>query len=410
MTVRAGVRRKSKNGGARSGSERVRIAHRIAAALDQRGVSPAARAFYILHGLALGGGVAVVIGGTVPSIAAAHAPLIAIVTYGALAFFTVEYVARFIYAPNRDPAAGHLTPRQARLKWIASFSGIIDLLAWLPFAGALALGLAPADARLFGVVWILKLGRHAPRLGLLGRVLSRARAPIMGVFFTFLIALVGSATLAYLIEGPRQPEHFGTIPGALWWAITTLTTTGYGDVVPMTPLGRLLAGVMEVCGILLFALWAGILATEFAYEMRRQEFLQTWDLVAKVPYFQDANAASIADVARLLKPREMAAGTIVMRRGEPGDSMYFIVEGEIEIRLKPEPVRLGPGNFFGEIALITGGPRTATAVARRKSMLLALDIVDFREIAARHPELVRAINEEARRRVGQSQAASGRSM
>jgi voltage-gated potassium channel len=88
--------------------------------------------------------------------------------------------------------------------------------------------------------------------------------------------------------------------------------------------------------------------------------------------------------------------------------MYFIVEGEIEIRIKPHPVRLGPGSFFGEIALITGGPRTATAVATRKSMLLALDIVDFREIAARHPELMRAINEEARRRVGQSQTASGR--
>ena len=387
----------------------MRIRERIAAALDQRGVSPTARAFYILHGLALGGGVAAVIGGTVPSVAAEHGRLIAFLTYGALAFFTVEYVVRFIYAPNRDPLAGHITPRQARLKWATSIAGCIDLLAWLPFVGALALGLAPADARLFGVVWMLKLGRHAPRLGLLGRVLSRARAPIVSVFFTFLIVLVGSATLAYLIEGPREPEHFGTIPGALWWAITTLTTTGYGDMVPMTPLGRMLGGVVMVCGILLFALWAGILATEFGYEMRRQEFLQTWDLVAKVPYFQGAGAATIADVARLLKPREIAAGTIVMRRGEPGDSMYFIVEGEIEIRLKPHSVRLGPGNFFGEIALITGGPRTATAVARRNSMLLALDIVDFREIAARYPELTRAINEEADRRVGQSQAASGRS-
>lgn len=387
----------------------MRITQRVATALNPRGVSPPARAFYIAHGLALGGGVAAVIAGTVPSIATAHGTLVAALTYGALAFFTVEYLARLLFAPDHGARASHRAWLRDRLEWMTSFSGIIDLLAWLPFAAALVVGLAPSNARLFGVLWILKLGRHAPRLGLLGRVLRRARAPILSVFFAFLIVLVGSATLAYLIEGPRQPDHFGTIPDALWWAITTLTTTGYGDVVPMTSLGRLLGGLVMVCGILVFALWAGILATEFGYEMRRQEFLQSWDLVSKVPYFQDADAASIADVARLLQPREIAAGTIVMRRGEPGDSMYFIVEGEIEIRLKPHPVRLGPGSFFGEIALITGGPRTATAVATRKCTLLALDIVDFREIAARHPELTRAINEEARRRVGQSQAASGRS-
>jgi len=386
----------------------VKIAQRVAAALDPRGVRPGARIFYLVHGLALGGGVAAAIAGTVPTIAAEHGPLIAVLTYGALVFFTIEYAVRLIFASDHGPSAGHRTPRSARLVWMISFSGVIDLLAWLPFAGALALGMAPADARLFGVLWILKLGRHSPRLGLLGRVLRRARAPVLTVFFAFLIVLVASATLAHLIEGPHQPGAFGTIPDALWWAITTLTTTGYGDVVPITPLGRLLGGVVEVCGILLFALWAGILATEFGYEMRRQEFLQSWDLVAKVPYFQDSDATTIADVARLLQPREIASGTIVMRRGEPGDSMYFIVEGEIEIRIKPHPVRLGPGSFFGEIALITGGPRTATAVATRKSMLLALDIVDFRDIAARHPELMRAINEEARRRVGQSQTASGR--
>ena len=140
----------------------------------------------------------------------------------------------------------------------------------------------------------------------------------------------------------------------------TLTTTGYGDVTPLTPLGRMLAGVVMVSGILVFALWAGILATGFAEETRRREFLRTWDLVAKVPFFHDVGAAVIADVARLLRPRDYPAGAIIMRRGAPGDCMYFVASGEVEVQLQPEPVVLGPGEFFGEVALVTGGPRNAT--------------------------------------------------
>jgi voltage-gated potassium channel len=191
----------------------------------------------------------------------------------------------------------------------------------------------------------------------------------------------------------------------LWWAIATLTTTGYGDVVPHTLLGRLLAGVVMVGGILVFALWAGILATGYAEEMRRRAFLRTWDLVAKVPFFHDVGASVIAEVTRLLRPREFPARAFIIRRGEPGDCMYFIVAGEVEVRLRPEPKRLGAGNFFGEAALLTGAPRNATVVAATPCTLLSLDIVHFRELLARQPELARAIREEAARRIDEAAAA-----
>ena len=139
---------------------------------------------------------------------------------------------------------------------------------------------------------------------------------------------------------------------------------------PQTPLGRMLAGIVMVSGILVFALWAGILATGFAEETRRREFLRTWDLVAKVPFFHDVGAAVIADVARLLRPRDYPAGAIIVRRGEPGDCMYFVASGEVEMQLQPEPVDLGPGEFFGEVALLTGDPRNATVVATRPCTLL----------------------------------------
>jgi len=145
-----------------------------------------------------------------------------------------------------------------------------------------------------------------------------------------------------------------------------------------------------------------------AEETRRREFLRTWDLVAKVPFFHDVGAAVIADVARLLRPREYPAGAIIMRRGAPGDCMYFVASGEVEVQLHPEPVVLGPGEFFGEVALVTGGPRNATIVAVRPCTLLILDIVDFRELLGRQPELARVIHEEAERRPGAAARSSAR--
>jgi len=94
------------------------------------------------------------------------------------------------------------------------------------------------------------------------------------------------------------------------------------------------------------------------------------------------------------------ARTVVARRGQPGDCMFFIVQGEVEAMVKPKPQIMGPGEFFGEIALLTGGPRTATVVTLTQCQLLALDIADFRAIAASRPELLAVIQTEADRRLG----------
>lgn len=228
------------------------------------------------------------------------------------------------------------------------------------------------------------------------------------MLLAFGIVLLAAASLAYLLERDAQPELFGSIPQSLWWAIVTLTTTGYGDVTPVTPAGRILAGFVMVSGILVFALWAGILASGYADELRRREFLRTWDLVAKVPFFKNVGASVIADVARLLRARDYPARAVIVRRGERGDCMYFIASGEVEVRLRPETVRLGPGEFFGEIALLTGGPRNATIVAVEPSTLLTLDIVDFRQLLGRQAELARIVNEEAERRRAVNEEAERR--
>ena len=149
-----------------------------------------------------------------------------------------------------------------------------------------------------------------------------------------------------------------------------------------------------VGGIVMFALQAGIIASAFAEELQRRHFLHTWDLVTAVPFFQGLGAAAIADIVRLLRAREVAEGTIIVRVGEPGDAMYFIVSGEVTVQLTCEPLMLGPGSFFGEMALLFGMPRSATVTVNKPSVLLVLDIADFRELAGRRPEVVNLIEIE----------------
>lgn len=356
----------------------------------------AARALRGVHHAMMAAGIGIMLADTVAPWREAWAVVLDSAFQVVCAFFFAEYVLRLAAAPGA-PGAEHRSTLSARLAWAVSVGGIFDLLGVVP--GLVDIVFKPSEASLLSFFWVFKLVRYAPGLGSLQRVISDARSALLSVLLGFCIVLLLAASLAYLLERNAQPDVFGSIPAALWWAIVTLTTTGYGDVTPVTPLGRMLGGFVMISGILVFALWAGILATGFAEETRRREFLRTWDLVAKVPFFHNIGAATIADVARLLRPRQYPAGASIVRRGEPGDCMYFVASGEVEIRLPSEPVRLGPGEFFGEIALLTGGPRTATVVAVERCTLLILDIVDFRQLIGRQPDLARIIHEEAERRL-----------
>jgi voltage-gated potassium channel len=356
-----------------------------------------ALAFRVAHHVFGVAGLVALVMDTVGEIHARVGPALDMVFDATLAFFTIEYAIR-LWAASEAPWAHQGHPWRARWQW-AIGPGILDLLGLLPLVAMLA-GVPVIVARVLGVLWILKFGRYSQGMAMVGRVLRNARGPVESLFLAFLVVLLMAATLQYLAENKAQPEAFSSIPAALYWAVTTLTTTGYGDVVPLTSLGRFIAGVVMICGIATFAFLAGILANSFAEEMHRREFLRTWDLVARVPFFRDVGAATIAEVTKLLRTRDAPAGTIITRRGEPGDCMYFIADGEVSIQIEPKPLVLSTGQFFGEIALVTGSPRTATVVARKSCQLLLLDIADFRRLASAQPDLMRAIDEEARRRMG----------
>jgi voltage-gated potassium channel len=353
-----------------------------------------AKAFRLVHHAALVLGVAAALETTLSSVALPRALLIGFQLLVAVLFIG-EWVMRLAFAPLLSVPRGQ--PGARRL-YLLSFLGLVDFLCGWSLPAALLLGVSVEHVGALGVLWTLKLTRYIPGFTLIGRVLNNERNSLLSVLAAFVIILLLAATIEYLIEGTLQPEAFGSLPAALWWCIVTLTTTGYGDAVPATALGRAVAGLVMILGIAVFALWAGILASGFAAEVRRRDFLRTWGLVAKVPLFRALGAAVIADVARLLRPLQVAAGATLVRKGDPGDCMYFIVEGEVEIELEPRPVRLVGGDFLGEMALITGEPRRATATALSRTQLLSLDIADFRTCAGQHPELTRAIETEAMRR------------
>ena len=209
-----------------------------------------------------------------------------------------------------------------------------------------------------------------------------------------------AATIMHLAERNVQPDKLGTIPDAMWWAIVTLGTIGYGDVVPVTALGRIIASVAIFLGLIMVALPVGIIASGFQQEIRRRDFVVTFAMVARVPLFAQLEISTIARLVGVLRALKISGGQHIVTRGEAADGMYFIASGEVEIMLPERRVRLSEGDFFGEIALLMPDTtRTATVVAVRSCELLKLEQRDFQGLLERHADLAETLSDIARRRI-----------
>ena len=312
-----------------------------------------------------------------------------VLLWACLAFFVFEWAVRL----------RHAVASQRGLAYSFSCRGLVDLAAAAAIPVALMAGTGQRSAWLLGVVWVLKLVPGIPGLRQLRRVLVLESGPLFSVLVIFLMVVFLASVAEHLLEREAQPQTFGSVPAALWWTVVTLTTTGYGDVVPVTPLGRMVAALVMISGLGVFGLWTGILATGFAAETRRDNFLKTWESVSKVPFFAALGPGAIADVTNMLRTMDLPARTMIIRKGQQGDCMYFIAAGEAEVDLPGgKKVTLGEGDFFGEMALLGNTTRSANITTTRVSRLLVLDLVDFRLLMARHPELGQTIDAEARRR------------
>ncbi|PKK88748.1 MAG: potassium channel protein [Candidatus Wallbacteria bacterium HGW-Wallbacteria-1] len=184
--------------------------------------------------------------------------------------FTIEYLLRFWSCTSSEKFAGWF---KGRAKFVFSIMGIIDLLSIVPFYfETLGINLSFLRIlRIFRVFRIAKLGRYSKSMQLVFRVITNKRGELFASICILLVLMTLASCMMYYAENERQPESFSSIPAAMWWAIATFTTVGYGDACPVTDIGKLIGSIIAVLGIGLFALPTGILGSGFVEELDKNK-------------------------------------------------------------------------------------------------------------------------------------------
>lgn len=184
--------------------------------------------------------------------------------------FSTEYLIRLWACVESDRFKGSI---KGRFRFAFQFMSIVDLLAVLPFY----LPFTGIDLRyfrmlrLFRILRIAKLGRYYSSLQLIKNVLFAKKEELVMTSAVMGLLLVFSSSVIFYIENPIQPQSFSSIPATMWWAVATLTTVGYGDMLPITPLGRFFASIISILGIGMFALPTGILGAGFVEEIKKSK-------------------------------------------------------------------------------------------------------------------------------------------
>jgi voltage-gated potassium channel len=190
-----------------------------------------------------------------------------------VAVFSVEYLARLWSSVDHDDPRFR-TPVIGRLKYMLTPMAVIDLLAILPFFLAAFFTLDLRFLRALRLLRLFKLTRYSSSIKLVLDVLKEEVQPICAALFVLMMLIIVAASIAYLFEHQAQPEAFGSIPRAMWWAVVTMTTIGYGDVYPVTLAGKIAGAIIGVISVGMVALPAGLLASGFndAVHLRRKNY------------------------------------------------------------------------------------------------------------------------------------------
>lgn len=336
---------------------------------------------------------------TVPSLEHAYGKEFFAFEAFSVTIFTIEYLAR-LWVGVEVPFLKRLSPLRARASMAFRPSLIIDLLAILPFFLGQLFSIDLRVLRILRLLRFLKLSRYSPAMHTLIRVLSNERRALAGALLLLAAAVLFAASGMYYIENAAQPDKFGSVPDSMWWAITTLTTVGYGDVSPITPFGRMFGGIVMVVGLCILALPVAIISSGFAQELNRRDFVINWSLMSRIPMLADLDAPTVAAIIPMLHAHNYPPNMQIVDDGSPGDAVWFVASGRVLRRTGQATRSFGTGDVFGTVAMVQGDIHRAAFHTGSKCRLLKLHREDFLQLEMTHPAITGHIRKLATERSG----------
>jgi len=274
--------------------------------------------------------------------------------------YTVEYIVR-MWSSVEDPRIAARGPINGRISFALRPLMLVDLLAFAPSYLSFIFPIDLRVLRIFRLFRLVKLARYSHALPALLGVLYAERSALFASGILLVSTMCVTGEVMHLAEGDAQPKVLGTLPDAMYWAITTLTTVGYGDVVPITPLGKFVAGITEVLGLLLFALPIGIIANGFVSGLNRRRFAITWSTLKQQPLFDGFDVTASA--------------------------MFLMVSGTARADGDDAKDVLQAGAVIGPEALHHQATYMQTITARTTVRVMVLSHEDLRRLARKNPLL-----------------------
>ena len=231
------------------------------------------------------------------------------------------------------------------------------------------------------------------------KTVYRQRYALLGSQIMVISVLLVFSTLIHFLEKDLYPEAFGSILSSMWFGITSLTTVGYGDITPVTSLGKLLASLTMFLGIGIFALPVAILASTYYEEIQKRNFLISLETISNIPLFEKLPLGAIGKINSKLHAALLPAGKTIITKGDNADAMYIIEFGSVKVELS-DTIILGPGDYFGERGLLKNEVRNASITSTQEVKLLKLKKEDLLELMSEHAHLFEELSAISETRSG----------
>lgn len=323
---------------------------------------------------------------TVPSVVREHRALFNFIENFSLAVFGIEYLVR-LWVCVELPRYRGMPAWRARAAYVVTPAAIIDFIAIAPFVLGFFLDLNLRTLVLLRLLRLFKLGRYSTGFQSLIEAVRRERQALLASFLVLFSVVLIAASLAYIAERSVQPEAFGSIPAAVWWALETVTTVGYGDVIPKTLPGRIIGGLTMMTGILMIALPVAIIGSSFTEVVRQRSFVVTFGLIARMQIFAGLSADVLSDLLGVLKAMTVESGTPIIPAGGDDDALYIVAAGIVELDDRGTRRRLDAGETFGTGPDYNAPGSRLPALSMTRVKLLMIERMDLLNIVAGHPEL-----------------------